>query len=103
MAAAVITVFVAAPETFAEIVVVFARINIIAIITVARILIGIGILVIIIPPVFAVCASGTIARFIAVLDGVLKLLIAVIAGVVVITVAAIAIVVIQIIVITPLI
>ena len=67
--AAVVAIFIAATEAFAEVVVVVVPVHVIAAIAVVRILIGIAVSVVRSPAILPVCLSSAEALLIAVVDG----------------------------------
>ena len=91
--APVVAVFVTAPEAFAEVVVVLAQIDVVAVVTVRRILIREGILVIEVPTILTIRQAGLITLIVAVLDGLPEHLCAVLVRLVILAAAIIAIVV----------
>lgn len=99
---AVVAILISTLEAFAEIVAVFIHPDVIRVITVARVLIAVGVLVIKSPSVLTVRLSGIIAFLVAAVHGILKHLRSVLTRVVIITTAIVAVIVYQIVVIASL-
>src|SRR5690606_36462690 len=89
---AVIAVFVAASETFAEIIVVFRKRNVIRIISVARIHVSIRLRIIVTPAVLPVGHTGTKTFLITIVHRLAKHLRTVLAGVVILAASIITVV-----------
>lgn len=66
---AVVAVLVAATEAFAEVVLIFVYINVVAIVPVGRVLIGVRVLIAASPTIRSIRLPGAIALRVAVVDG----------------------------------
>src|SRR5262249_37610214 len=89
---AVVTIFIPASKTFAEIILIVAQVNVVPVISIGRILIGVSIFRVKSPSVLPVSLTRAVALVVTVVNGPLQHLSAILAGLVIAATAIVTIV-----------